>query len=351
MILSAYERARSPFVHLQYGGKDGRKCYVKTRIRKDDPDKARKTQLELSKLRTRLLTSAPSGRYGDSWEWVGNWLRQRYAGKPSTLRQYEIHWQWLAHFLVDHEISSPAMFERADAFDYIDWRRSQVKEKSGRNPGLNTTLGELKTLGRIIDEAIARGLATENPARKLGIERDIPAEKAAFTDEDIGLIYRELTAEPEWMQRAFHIALHTGLRHAETQIRREAVRWGRGEIDIIPKGGRKKQFTVQIYPSIEAMIEEFIESRRPRLWEAPKTTLVGIAWNRFFKRIGLVNVDFHSTRRTFISRGALAGIPESVMMKLVNHGSQQIHRIYQRFVATDLRDYGSRISLPSPPAK
>jgi integrase len=354
MILSSYERAGSPFIHIQYVAVPGaKKRFIKTRIRKDDPEKALKVAKELNKVEGRLLaaatTPAEASSPAESWSWVANYLRQRYASRPATADQYRVRWNWLAHFLVEHAVRSPGALERAHCFDYLDWRRAQVKEKSRRNPSLNTALSEIKLLGLVMDEAVARGLATENPARKLGVERDAPRERSAMTDEEIEKIYAELKSEPEWMQKAFHIALHTGLRHATTRIRREHVRLDRREIDIPnPKGGRRKAFSIPLGKAIEPMIRAFMASRRAVLWEVPEGILTGLSWTKFFRKIGLPHLDFHSTRRTFISRGALGGIPESVMMKLVNHASQEIHRIYQKFVAADLHAYEARIALPGP---
>ena len=55
---------------------------------------------------------------------------------------------------------------------------------------------------------------------------------------------------------------------------------------------------------------------------------------------------FHCLRVTFITRGAQANISEPKMMKLVNHASAVIHRIYRRLQPPDVVEESMRIPLP-----
>ncbi len=357
MILSSYERKDSPWVWLQYSDEKGIKRLEKSAVRKDDPDKERKVQLALNRIQARILTHEPQA-YDDSaaWRWVPGYIATRYGAKLKTLEQYKIRWHNLEQYFDDAEVLTPAALEREHCFAYVEWRTSQVKEKSGKSPGINTALSELKLLGLIMDEAVARGIALANPARKLKIEREEVIPKPEMTDEEIGQIYAALENEPEWMRRSFHISLHTGLRFGDTPITRHQIRWQDRSILIEkPKGGRRREFAIPLYPSIEAMLREFWDGRQPALWALPpkQRALTGLMWSKFFRRIGLPHLCFHCTRVTFISRGARpaeaggAGIPESIMMKLVNHASKEVHRIYQRLVPTDALRLGASIPIPS----
>lgn len=349
MILSAFERADSPYVRIQYGEKNQPKRYLKTSIRKDDPEKALKIAKAINRVEAQLLEGAPK-QTSQSWNWVANYLRQRYAARVRTQKIYLIQWNWLLAYLNGSRIAGPGELSRPAIFAYLDWRRSQTKQKSGRNPGLNTALSELKLLGLIMDEAVTRGLAIENPARKLQIERDETELKPEITDTEIRAIYTALRACPAWMQRSFHIALQTGLRFSDTAIERSQVSLARGHIVIEkPKGGRKRSFGIEIYPEIELMIRKFMNGRDKRLWEMPEKErgLNGLIWRKFFDCIGMPHLCFHCTRVTFITRGAIAGVPESAMMKMVNHGSKQIHRIYQRLAAPDSLRLRATIPIPT----
>lgn len=69
--------------------------------------------------------------------------------------------------------------------------------------------------------------------------------------------------------------------------------------------------------------------------------------NLFRCELKLGHLCFHCTRVTFITRGARAGVPESAMMKMVNHASKEIHRIYQRLADADALGHRARFAIPT----
>ncbi|MGA2177444.1 MAG: hypothetical protein ABSH38_20925 [Verrucomicrobiota bacterium] len=80
-------------------------------------------------------------------------------------------------------------------------------------------------------------------------------------------------------------------------------------------------------------------------WEKPSKM-----WWRFFKQndeLNLPHLTFHCTRVTFITRGAKQSVPQSQMMKLVNHASEEIHRVYQRLVVAGVRKELNAIKFPT----
>jgi hypothetical protein len=60
-----------------------------------------------------------------------------------------------------------------------------------------------------------------------------------------------------------------------------------------------------------------------------------------------VGSTFHSLRVTFITRCHRGGLTESEAMRLVNHSSQIVHRIYSRLDVEDARAAQTKIPLPS----
>ena len=206
MILSAYERKDSPFVHVQFTGHDGRKQCRKTAIRKDDPLKSRKVALALNKLEGELLNSRSP--VDEGWLWVLPYLRTRYSAKRRTLAVYEFQWRNLRVFMDEYSIDGPSTLDRSHCFDYVHWRTkakpkiSYVTFDGTRRPNrqraarTNTAIGELKLLGLVMDEAVARNYALSNPARRLKIEREAPHEKPAISDAEILHIYTELRSRP-----------------------------------------------------------------------------------------------------------------------------------------------------------
>lgn len=359
MNLSFYTRPRSPWVWVAWclGAGKPRTC-ERTRLRKDDPERSHKEAILRLDWQRRLLQSAgatteqAAGRQG--WAWVPGWLTARWRAKPRTLHIYEIHWRWLFDFFCEQEVGHPAGVTRAHCFDYVEWRTRQVKQKSGRNPKMNTALGELKLLRQVMAEAIARGLVAENPASKLGIEREEVAPKPDISDAEAEKIYAALESEPRWMQRSFFLAFNTGLRIATTRVHRAQVHWEEGRIIIErPKGGRKREFAIEIYPAIEPMLRAWWESGEEWLWTAPKGAekMTSLHFMRFFRKIGLPHLCFHCTRVAFITRGAMNGVPEAAMMQMVNHARGEVHRIYQRWKPTKFREYAAQISagVKAPP--
>jgi integrase len=59
----------------------------------------------------------------------------------------------------------------------------------------------------------------------------------------------------------------------------------------------------------------------------------GKVWWRFFRRIGLSHLCFHSTRVTFVTRCYEAGLRREDVMRLVGHSTHAVHAIYPRLTA------------------
>ncbi len=96
---------------------------------------------------------------------------------------------------------------------------------------------ELKLLAMIIGEAVRLGHADANPLVSLKLRRDKAAKKPELSDREIVAIQSALVAEPEWMQTAFEIALHTGCRLRETRIPLNCIDFAEDKITFpSPKG-------------------------------------------------------------------------------------------------------------------
>ncbi len=351
MILSAFDRKDSPWVWAQFASGPGvKKRYRRLAIRKDDPDRERKVRAALHQLEGVLLSEdAGGGVPGSSanWEWVSDWIFSRWQG--STAKTYAKQWEALREWLEWAHIPGPAMLTREMLFDYLHYRTAQKKFRSGLLITKNTAVGEIKTLAQILEEAVRRGLISANPARRLGVTREETADKAEISADEEKRIRCALRAGPVWMRLSFHVGISTGLRLRETALEARAVRWDDQQISIAnPKGGKRRGFSIPLYPSIRPDLEEMRRSGREVLFEFPDVP--SVEWRKFFDGLGMPHVSFHCTRVTFITRGLRAGIPENVMMKMVNHGSTLISRIYQRWTHADVMRYASLLAGPSAPA-
>ena len=89
------------------------------------------------------------------------------------------------------------------------------KKKTGKTVGRNTAIMELKLLAMIMGEAVRLGHADANPLVSLKLRRDKAAKKPELDRQGNQPKFgKRLKVEPEWMQTAFEIALHTGCRLA-----------------------------------------------------------------------------------------------------------------------------------------
>lgn len=358
MTLSHYTRKDSPWVWVQWSlGPGHPKRYEKLPVRKDDPEVKHKVAVEMNTLEAMLLKSNTSANPRDvqvsAWGWVRPWLEVRYATRLSSQDVYLAQWKSILNFLMEKDVASPRFVTRQHVFSYVEWRQSKVKEKSGRTVKVNTALGELKLFAMVLDEAIARNMAVTNPVRRHRIPREQTDVKPELDEAFIHQVYAKLQEpeRPQWMFRSFHVALQTGLRFSDTAIHRSQVRWASEDLVIErPKGGRKKEFAIPIYPGVRDMIADWYHNtREPYLWDLPEAErkITSLRWHWFFKdEMHRPDVCFHCTRVTFIMSGLRAGIPENVMLKMVNHASKLVNRIYQRWTSDDVRRYSAAISIP-----
>jgi hypothetical protein len=108
--------------------------------------------------------------------------------------------------------------------------------------------------------------------------------------------------------------------------------------DQPPDPEETNRFT-PLLPAYGMAVIPMPEKIRPMLMELKKTRKDWIfdfpfqpsrRFQQFFKKIKLEHLVFHCTRVTFISRQNRAGVPREIVMRLVNHANELIHRIYQR---------------------
>jgi hypothetical protein len=314
-------------------------------------------KLKLAKMRNKLEHKILEGKErhpantGQGWAWVLGWINQRYGNKPASLVKHRNQWNFLSAFLHEQNVHAPSAVTRDHALTYIKWRCSLRKEKSKRTVGRNTALADLRWAGTLLREAIEREAINRNPWEKLGFERDQAKEKPELLDEHIALIRAKLVDKPEWMRVSLEIALRTGLRFSETRI-------ALGKIDEAmttafiekPKGGKKNAYSIPLPTALKPMISKMKMAKSAYTWTVSKENraFTGLAWSDFFRELDLgIGYCFHCTRVTFITRGARAGIPEHVMMKLVNHASSEIHRIYRRVSVGDAARYVDLVPIPA----
>lgn len=353
MAVCTYIRKGSPYFWLKYGPTHN-PVQESSKVRIDDEEADYKLAKKINRIEAQLLLRHAGG----GWDWVPAFFAAQYQNSADSLRIHKNAWNWIATFLRERQIKSPDQLrDRATVLEYIDWRTSRRKEKSGRFPIRNTALYEIRVLGRVMAEAVLREMTDRNPAANLGLKRDKPEPKPEIFHDEQGTILEALTSRPEYMARPFRIALQTGLRWHETRISlRRAVNWEEAQISVPdPKGGTDKAFT---FPVMQMTLMPYLRELGDGMtWDLP-TRLpkpIGVIWRDFFKDIGLAHLSFHCTRVTFISwcfrpvPGVRPPLPENVVMQLVNHASVEIHRIYQRLHVVDVQAWRDPAWMKSVP--
>ena len=250
-------------------------------------------------------------------------------------------------YLRERRIHIPSELTYQDALGYLKWR-TEYRKRGGRTVKLNTALNDIKVLRIIMRQAVRLEYAKNNPCDRLGVAKEETKEKPELTDQEIIDIRAALKDRDRWMQISFEIAIHTGCRQSETQIALRDVDFKRKTITFAsPKGGRARAFTVPLPSALEPLMASLRDTGAKYTLDNPPRML-GKEWWCFFKNtLKRPDLCYHCTRVTFITRLARAGVPLAAAMRLVNHASTLVHRIYQRLGVDDVRQWESAIAIPT----
>ncbi len=334
-MASIYRRAQSPFWWIKYK-RNGRTLRESTKFRRDLPAETRRARIYMHECAKRELEGSRH-EHESRWElWVEKYLQARYGATPPTHGRYLIGWHNLRTFFQIRDILYPAQLSRENCLDFLAWRKTGDRTLGIQRGHHNTVIGELKFLHLLLDEAMRRDYCVKNVAAGLGIRKVPPKEKPEISPADLCIMRERLKSEPEWMQVSFEIALTTGLRMRETAIPLGWIDLERHQFTVIAKGGRP--FTSKFDPMLLPL---FARLKQERGENAPACDIPYNAsriWCRFFRQLGMPYC-FHCLRVSFISRCARAGVPEAIAMRLVNHASTTVHRVYVRVRPEDTERY------------
>jgi integrase len=197
----------------------------------------------------------------------------------------------------------------------------------------------------IMGEAVRLAFADANPLASLKLKSDKPAKKPEMTDEEIAVILEKLKDEPEGMQVSFHIGLHTGCRLRETRIPLSCVNFGENKTTFpSPKGGEDRAFSIPMPSALWPLFERLKKAGKKYTCEIPFQP--SRRWQQFFIKIKMRHLCFHCLRVTYVNRLRRAGVPLEDAMRLVNHASELIHKIYQREKVKDVEKWRDAVTFP-----
>ena len=343
IMASIYRKQNSPFWFIQFNDTDGRRRNKSTGLRADNPGETVKARTLRAQFEAKELNRNAGEISGSGWDtWVPQYL-ERHCETKRTLERYSDSWKWLALWLQMQRFHSPRAITYRNALEYIDWRTT-YKKKSGKSVGRNTAIMELKLLAMIIGEAVRLGHADANPLVSLKLKRDQTAKKPELTDEEIRTIREALKDEPEWMQMAFEIALHTGCRLRETRIPLSCVNFSEDKITFpSPKGGEQRAFSIPMPTALRPLLEKLCQTKQKVTLEFPFQP--SRRWQQFFIKLKKQHLCFHCLRVTYVNRLRRANVPREAAMRLVNHASELIHQIYQREKVEDVAQWRDAVQF------
>lgn len=330
-----YQRKGSPFHWISYRHPiTGKRVCESTGLKVSNRNETREAHARVLEISAKELAVGRIVKT-EAWSyWVEPFLAARYstAAQLRTLERYKTSWRNILPFLEERGLRFPRQLQREDLFAYIEWRKTTRNERV-RPCSFNTARHEIKLLGTILAEAVARGYCARNVARDLGLKKEKTKQKPEFTIEDILEIRRRLQTEPDWMRVSFEIAIHHGTRLRATQVDlHNDVDWSEGIITFREKGN--KQLSVPIAPELRPLLERLYRDGHQFSCIIPRGA--SGAFRRFFNLLGRKDWTHHAARVTTISRLARSGVSEALSTRYVGHASTEIHRSYQRLGVRDL---------------
>ena len=344
-MASLYRKQNSPFWFIQFIDSDGSRRNRSTGLRADSAPETVKARTLRAQMEAKELNRTAGELTGGGWEsWVPQYL-ERHCQSPRTLQRYQGNWQWLALWMQDKHYHSPRAISYRNALEYVEWRTS-YKKRTGKTVGRNTAIMELKLLAMIMGEAVRLGHVEANPLVSLKLKRDKAAKKPELSDAEVAKIRKALMQEPEWMQIAFAISLHTGCRLRETRLPLAGIDFKEDKITFpSPKGGEDRAFSVPMPSALRPLFQRLHKAKRKITLEFPFQP--SRRWQQFFQKIKLPHLCFHCLRVTYVNRLRRVGVPREAAMRLVNHSSELIHKIYQREKVEDVEQWRDAVKFPA----
>jgi integrase len=342
-MASLYRKKRSPFWFIQYVDSHGIRRNKSTELRTDNPAETVQARTLRAQMEAKELSRTGASITSIPWDsWVPHFL-ERHCESDRTLLRYTEAWRWLALWLLEKRLHSPRSIIYRNAIEYIDWR-TNYKKKSGKTVGKNTAILEVKVFALIMGEAVRLGHADANPLANLKLKRDKTAKKPEMSNDEITTIRDGLKEEPEWMRTSFEISLHTGCRLGETKIPLSCVDLEEDKITFpSPKGGEERAFSIPMPTALRPMFEKMKSAKQKFTLEFPFQR--SRKWQAFFIKIKMPHLCFHCLRVTFVNRLRRAKVPREAAMRLVNHASELVHKIYQREKVEDVAQWKDAVQF------
>lgn len=334
-MASTYLRPGNPYVWIRYKDSNGKWRNANSGFRHDNPGDRRQAKLlaKEKSLKESIERPVKSGA-SEFREWLLPWIHQKWGDSPKTFRYYKRYALNWMNYLSGIQISGPGAVNRETVLNYAIFREADGVLR-------NSVCMELLFVAQALDEAIKRGFATTNHARGHGLKRRPVKHKEVWTDEELAIVGQALSQADEfgWMHVTFLMGLYQASRLDQCQVPLRLIDFNRGLINYADEGVKGgKGFSQPIDPDFAPILRAIVSSRKAMkvttLCDIP--AVPSVLWRQFLDSLNLRHLSHHGLRATFITRAALAGVPETMTRRFVNHASTQVHQVYQRITASDL---------------
>lgn len=337
-MASYYVRKGSPYFWVRFQKPDGSWGGKSSGIRvggEGAPRKIKQAVADETMKEVSFSNGACSNRFD---AWVPQFLSMRY-NNPKTLVRYMTAWSALSTYLAHRAVIAPSQITYQLCTDYPGFRMRPPKGLM-KPRTFNTALTELKVFSAIMQEAVRRGYVNGNPAIRLGLQRQQAKKKPEITTKEQERIETALANEPAWMRDCWLVAMRQGCRIAETAVALSDIDMTARTITFHGKGG--KIHCAPLHDDLKPLVRRALRAKQTNLVLLPKYP--SKAWFRFFRRIGLPHLSFHSTRVSVVTRLARNGYSMAQTKAYVGHASDTVHAIYQRLAPADVRHLGAALS-------
>lgn len=351
-MATVYYREKSPRIWVQrkVAGKWVRE---RTEWRVGDRAGEKKARELVAKYTLEELADAPRVNSGNFSEWVDAWLFEKYGNsKTTTYKIYAQQWGWISKWMKERGLNHPMDITRESLSDYREWRkpREGVRRKGA---SINTIIPEIRTLGRVLKEARIRGIIKEIVTRDLGWKTNDRREYEPWTDEEIHKAIKASESLPknrQWIRVALLLGTYQAARSAQIEAPLTAFDFNTKMIywpKSVMKGKRRdwvQPMDDRLIPLLQPIVEERKKAKEAKLADRPELYALHVRRWLDSKKIGIPKV-LHGLRATWITKAALAGIPQAAAMAFVHHSGEEVHRIYQRVKPTQTAEFLSRVSF------
>ena len=311
------------------------------KLRRDDNAETRQAQ-KIRDQHTKDENQISTQQGGDFYSWVPLFIEKHYLNPRSLLRYKGVWENKVFPWLKQQHLRHPRSIKYIHAEGYMEWSKQKVSH--------NTARLELKFFSSLMTEAKRREFVTSNPLEDARIPKHPSGSKREITDEEIKRIHAGLKKKPSWMGVVFQILINLGCRFNEARIPRARVNFTAKPPTITIEDSKRKPEHQRRFYTV-AMDEGFAQYLKQIKWvdgyTVPPLKYYNITFNKALKEI--CGVTSHSCRVTFITRCHRFGLTEQQAMDLVNHSSEDVHRIYRKMNIQDLAAARKKIIPPPPP--